>query len=318
MIKIPYRLAALLLLLGPVALTHAEPLACLIEPEKVAEIGAPSIGIINRIPVERGDYVKAGQVLVYMRAEVETASRNVAASRAKVEAELLAASAAAELAEAKVKRSRDLVKVGFISKEALDQSETELRIAKNRVVQTEEARAISQNELDLSNSVLSQRSIRAPFAGLVMDRYRNEGERIEREPVVRVAKVDPLRVEVVLPVSQYGQIKLGDQAAVKTEIADVQGVKATVVLVDRMVDAASNTFRVRLALPNPDHKIPPGLRCSIAFQGPSASESPATMPVPAPLPGIAAAASAASAGGMARTPVAAGIAGSFKRTSKTD
>lgn len=317
MIKYPYRLGALFILLGQCALAHAEPLACLIEPEKVAEIGAPSIGIINRIPVERGDYVRAGQVLVYMRAEVETASRNVAASRAKVEAELLAASAAADLAEAKVKRSRDLVKVGFISKEALDQSETELRIAKNRVVQTEEARVISQNELDLSNSVLSQRSIRAPFAGLVMDRYRNEGERIEREPVVRVAKVDPLRVEVVLPVSQYGQIKLGDLAAVKTEIADVQGVKATVVLVDRMVDAASNTFRVRLALPNPDHRIPPGLRCSIAFE-PAAREA-APLPVPAPLPGIAAAASAASVGGVAKSPVAAaGIAGGFKRTSKTE
>jgi RND family efflux transporter MFP subunit len=259
------QLLLLPLLCGTVVAAHAEPLACLIEPDKVAEIGAPGIGIIGKIAVERGDYVKAGQVLISLKDEVETASRNVAAARARVEAELKAANASKDLAQSKVTRSRELVGVGFISKEALDTAETELRIAQNRVGQAEEARHLSRIELDLSNAVLSQRSIRSPFAGLVMDRYRTEGERIEREPILRIAKVDPLRVEVVLSVAQYGQIKTGDMATVKAGIADARALRAKVVLVDRMVDAASNTFRVRLELPNPDNRIPPGLRCNIAF-----------------------------------------------------
>ena len=42
---------------------HAEPLSCLIEPDRVADVGAASVGVIEEVRVERGDRVKAGQVL---------------------------------------------------------------------------------------------------------------------------------------------------------------------------------------------------------------------------------------------------------------
>lgn len=273
------RLGMLCVLLGHGVPVFAETLGCLIEPDKVAEVGAPAIGVINRIAVERGDYVNSGQVLISMKDEIESASRNVASARAQLDAEIKAAQVARDLAQAKVKRSRDLVSVGFISKEALDQAEAELQIAQNRVFQAQETRKVSKVELDLSNAVLSQRSIRSPFAGLVMERYRTEGERIEREPILRIAKVDPLRVEVVLSFAQYGQIKAGDVATVKSGLPDAPALKATVSLVDRMVDSASNTFRVRLALPNPGNKIPPGLRCSIAFEKSAGGDKD---PLPAP------------------------------------
>lgn len=244
---------------------HADPLACLIEPDKVAEIGVPGIGIINKIVVERGDVVKENQILAYLRSDIERASVNVATVRAQAEADLKAALAAQELARSKVTRARSLVEVGFISAEALDQAEAEARIAHNRVIQAQEGKRIAQQELALSNSQLAQRTIRSPFAGIVVDRYRTEGERIEREPVLRLAKVDPLRVEVVLPLSQFGKIDVGAQATITTDVATAKNLVATVVLIDRMVDAASNTFRVRLSLPNPDYRIPAGLRCVAAF-----------------------------------------------------
>lgn len=244
---------------------HAAPLACLIEPEKVTEVGAATIGIIDRIPVERGDYVKAGQVVAYLKSDVERASVGVANAKAQAEADLKAAIAAHELAQVKVKRARDLVKVGFISKEAVDQAEAEARIAENRVVQAQEAQRVSRHELALTNASLDQRNIRSPFAGIIVDRYRTEGERVEREPIVRIAKVDPLRVEVVLPLSQFGQIEMGAPVSVKTDISGSKPLTAKVVLIDKVVDAASNTFRVRLALPNPDRSIPAGLRCVADF-----------------------------------------------------
>lgn len=259
------RKALLTMLFSVAGTAQADPLACMIEPEKVAEIGAPDIGIIHKITVERGDLIKAGQVLAYLRSDIQRASVNVASVRAQAEADLKAAIAAQDLAQAKAARARSLVDVGFISKEALDQAEAESRIAQNRVVQAQEAKQVAQKELALSNSQLAQRTIRSPFSGIVVDRYRTEGERIEREPILRIAKVDPLRVEVVLPLSQFGQIEMGAPVNIKTDIADAQQLTATVVLIDRMVDAASNTFRVRLALPNPDHRIPAGLRCSAEF-----------------------------------------------------
>jgi RND family efflux transporter MFP subunit len=239
----------------------AAPLACLIEPDKVAEVGAQVIGVLEKITVERGDIVKAGQVVAQLKSDVERASVNVAEVRARADAELKAALAAAELADSKAARARHLVSVGFVSKEAADQSEAEARIAQNRVAQAREAQRLSQQELALSNSQLAQRSIRTPFTGIVVDRYRTEGERIEREPIVRIAKIDPLRIEMVLPLAQFGQVQPGATINIKTDVTGDKLLPAKVTLVDRVVDAASNTFRVRLSLPNPDQRIPAGLRC---------------------------------------------------------
>jgi len=278
---------------------NAAPLACLIEPDKVAEVGAQVIGVLEKITVERGDMVKAGQVVAQLQADVERASVNVAAVRARAEAELKAASAAADLAQAKLARAQHLVSVGFISKDAADQAEAEARIAQNRVAQAQEAQRLSQQELALSNSQLAQRSIRTPFAGIVVDRYRTEGERIEREPVVRIAKIDPLRIEMVLPLAQFGQVAPGSVVNIKTDVTGDRLLPATVTLVDRVVDAASNTFRVRLSLPNPDQSIPAGLRCVADFASPA-------MDGPKPV--------AASKGGFTKTAYEAGTAQRLTQT----
>jgi RND family efflux transporter MFP subunit len=252
------------------------PLACLIEPDKVAEIGAPVVGIIDKVSVERGDFVKAGQVLASFNADVERASAGVASTRAQADADLKAAQAAQELAQSKLARARNLVKVGFISKEAVDQSEAEAKIAQNRVLQAEQAQRVAGRELQLSNAQLAQRTIRSPFAGVVLDRYHTAGERIEREPIVRIAKVDPLRVELVLPVAQFGHVEQGSLVNIRTDLTGGRDLPAKVVLIDKVVDAASNTFRVRLALPNPDHGIPAGLRCTAELDAGSVLPRPST------------------------------------------
>lgn len=252
---------------------NAAPLACLIEPDKVAEVGAQVIGVLEKVTVERGDIVKAGQIVAQLKSDVERASVDVAEVRARADAELKAAVAAAELAQVKAERTQHLVSVGFVSKEAADQANAEANIAKNRVGQAREAQRLSLQELVLSNSQLAQRSIRVPFSGIVVDRYRTEGERVEREPVVRIARIDPLRIEMVLPLSQFGQVKPGSTVNIKTEVTGDKLLPAKVTLVDRVVDAASNTFRVRLSLPNPDQSIPAGLRCVADFNSPEKAEA---------------------------------------------
>ncbi|HVK54494.1 MAG TPA: efflux RND transporter periplasmic adaptor subunit [Burkholderiales bacterium] len=252
-----------LLMTGQYAM--AAPLACLIEADKVAEIGSQSVGVIEKVNVERGDLVEAGQVLASLQAEVERASVSVAAVRAQAEADLKAAMAAQELMQRKVVRARELFGKKFVSQEAVDQAEAEARIASNRVAQAQEAQRVAQQELALTNTQLAQRSIRSPFSGVVTDRYRTEGERIEREPILRIAKVDPLRVEVIMPAAEFGQIRSGAAVSVNTDIPGIKDLKAKVTLVDRVIDAASNTFRVRLSLPNPDRRIPAGLRCKADF-----------------------------------------------------
>lgn len=250
---------------------HAEPLSCLIEPDRVADVGAASVGVIEEVRVERGDHVKAGQVLATLSSGVERASVAVAQARARADAEVKAAEAAAALARSKLDRARDLVKANFISPQALEQAEAEYRVAQQRAQQAVDARDVARREYELSTAQLGQRLIRAPFEGIVIERYRSQGERIEREPVVKIARIDPLRVEAIAPATLYGTIRVGQGARVTPQLKQFGTLSATVALVDKVVDAASNSFRVRLALPNPDQAIPSGLRCTVELTqaGPS-------------------------------------------------
>jgi membrane fusion protein (multidrug efflux system) len=70
---------------------------------------------------------------------------------------------------------------------------------------------------------------------------------------------------VVVPVSLYGQIKNGDQAEVRPEPPFGEVYPAKVVIVDRVVDAASGTFGLRLELPNKKGELPAGLKCNVTF-----------------------------------------------------
>ncbi|NBD19261.1 efflux RND transporter periplasmic adaptor subunit [Aquabacterium fontiphilum] len=259
------------------ALTQAaEPLNCLIEPDRVADVGSASVGVIEEMRVERGDFVKAGQVLARLSSGVERASVAVAESRARADAEVKAAEAAASLARSKLDRAKDLVKANFISPQALEQAEAEARVADQRAQQARDARDVAQREFELSAAQLGQRLIRAPFEGIVVERYRTQGERIEREPVVKIARIHPLRVEAIAPAAMFGTIQPGQTGRVTPQLKQFGTLSATVTLVDRVVDAASNSFRVRLTLPNPQLSIPSGLRCSVELTA-SVTDRPASI-----------------------------------------
>ena len=131
-----------------------------------------------------------------------------------------------------------------------------------------EAKRLAELEYKRSVEVVKRMNIRSPVNGVVVDRYLHQGEYIEDKPVMRLAQIDPLHVEVIMPVSMLGSVKNGMVAEVRPE-APVGGVyKAKVTIVDKVVDAASGTFGVRLELPNPDYKLPPALKCKVRFLNP--------------------------------------------------
>ena len=255
-----------LALLGVASPAHAaQPLACLIEPQRVAEIGSPVIGVVDSLRVERGDSVTKGQVIAVLRADVERAAVSVAHTRAQADAEEQAAAAAAQLARQRLVRARDLQAQNFISDNALDQAKTESELADQKLAQMREQRRISARERELAVTQLDLRTIRSPFDGVVAERYVSAGERVETKPLLRIAQVDPLKVLVVVPAAMYGRVAAGASVTVTPQLPNVPARQARVALVDPLVDAASNTFRVQLELPNPDRALPAGLRCKADF-----------------------------------------------------
>ena len=256
----------------------AQPLGCVIEPERIAEVGTAVIGVVESLHVERGDRVRKGQVLAVLRADVERASLAVAATRAQSDADVQAAAANFEFMRDKAARSEELVQKNFISRQALEQARAEARIAEQKLAQAREQQGVWQRERELAQAQLAMRSIRAPFDGVIIDRYVGTGERVETKALFRIANVNPLRVELMIPAALYGTVQEGTLLEVTPDIPNMRPLKAKVALVDTVMDAPSNTFRARAALANPDGRLPSGVRCRAALPGAPAREAVANTP----------------------------------------
>lgn len=240
----------------------ARPLLCVIQPDREADVGSPVIGIVESVRAERGDMVRKGQILARLRSQVEAASLQVARARAQADADVRAASANYLYLKQEFIRAEELFEQKFISKAALEKSRAEAKIAAEKLAQASRQLDVAKREVELAKAQLELRAIRAPFSGLIVDRHVTVGERIEDQPMFRIARVDPLRVEVVVPAEMFRTVTDDMIARVTPALPQSSAVDAKIVLVDRFIDAASNTFRVRASMPNSDGAIPFGSRCT--------------------------------------------------------
>ena len=120
-------------------------------------------------------------------------------------------------------------------------------------------------ELKEAEERLSLRTIKSPVNGVVAACLLGSAEYVGENPILTIARIDPLYVEVVAPVAFLGQIRLGAKATVFPEAPVGSEHTADVIVVDKVVDAASGTFGVRLKLRNKGYKLPAGLKCRVVF-----------------------------------------------------
>ena len=258
------------------------PIGCLIAPERVADIGSPVVGIVAAMKVDIGDSVRTGQVLALLRTDVEDAGVRAAQARSNIDADVRAAEANLELARQRLNRAQELQDQGFVSSQATDQARAEHDVAEQKLEQARGQKQVSAHDLAIVRAQRSQRTVRSTFDGVVIERFINAGERVEEKPLVRVAMLDPLRVELVLPANRYGSLALNERISVSPELPGAAPMLASVTHVDQVIDAASNTFRVRLKLPNPGNKLPGGARCRVELPGNAEAAAPAALPAKAP------------------------------------
>jgi RND family efflux transporter MFP subunit len=245
------------------AATAPRGLDCMIQPHQIVQVGSAAPGVIDRILVDRGDLVRAGQTIVQLQASVERAALAVARERAAQEGEMKVAAGSSELAQRELRRAQELREQNFVSQTFLDKQRAEAAVAGGRTDQAQERRKLAQREVDLAAAQLAQRNITAPIAGVVVERFMSPGEFVDQKPILRLAAIDPLRVDVLVPAVAFGQIEPGMKGSVMPELLQRKEHAAVVKTVDRVIDAATNTFRVRLELPNPGGALPAGLRCKV-------------------------------------------------------
>lgn len=270
--------AALCALLGATR-AAANPYECLIEPSQTVEIRSAVEGVIEKVHVQRGDRVKAGQVLVQLESGAEASAVQLAKARAEAQGRLASARNRLEYAGKKLDRTSNLQTQNFVSAQARDEAEAEKRILESELLQAREDREQAGYEHRHAQDILARRTLRSPFNGVVLDRMLNPGDLAEagtgRKAILKLVQIEPLRVEVVLPIAAWGKLKPRMAAEVTPEGLGGR-YAATVTVIDSVFDTASGTFGVRLELPNAEGKVPAGIRCRVDFPELRSVVSPAS------------------------------------------
>ncbi len=247
---------------------------CVIEPALTVKVGSPVVGLLRRVPISRGDIVEKGQLIAELDSAVEEATLALNRVRAENSAPIAAAQARLELNLKQLERAEKLAEKKVVAAETVDERRATLEVSRQNLRQAEVEREVLKKEVERSQALVAQRRIESPIDGVVTERHLTAGEFVHQEAyIMDIAQLDPLHVEVFLPIELYGRVRRGITGEVMPEAPIGGRYAAKVTIVDRVLDAASGTFGVRLELPNADHALPAGIRCKVIFPGIDTPES---------------------------------------------
>ena len=249
-----------------------------------AEVAAETTGRVTGTPVERGSRVAEGSPLITLsQVEAQAAVSDAEASVAQLEArlaielgepfsidkvpEVAAAKATRDLAGAEFDRIRSLLEQKVVSQAEFDQRRTQVeatnnqyRAARNSAQQQFRMLEGAKARLSLARKSLADTVVRAPFAGLVMDRKVSVGDFVTRgTKVATVVKIAPLRVELTVPEQSAGLITSGEKVRLQVDGFPGRYFEGEVRFVSPAFRPDQRALTIEAILPNPDDALKPGM-----------------------------------------------------------
>jgi RND family efflux transporter MFP subunit len=244
----------------------AAELDCMVKPEMYIELSSPIAGVLEKIWVNKGDHVAKGQVIAQLESSVEIAKAKQAKFEATNNSNITNRKAHLEFTLRNRGRLQDLYNRGSLSKGEQDKAETDAALAETELGKAIEQKKLAALELEVVSAQLKLKTIKSPIDGLVIDRYAMIGESVTDRAIMKLAQVNPLRVELVAPTEYFGLIKEGMQVEIRPERPANKVFQATVTIVDHLIDPASGSFSVRMSLPNPTDELIGGVNCVVMFK----------------------------------------------------
>jgi RND family efflux transporter MFP subunit len=241
-------------------------LDCVIEPKTTIKLASPEAGVIQTVNVDRDQVISKGEIVAELESHLQQIAVELAKLKATSTADVESQKVRLEFRKSEAERATTLHSKAIASTKTLDEAVTEQQLAEHALQKSYLDYKMAQQELAQAQARLERRSVRSPVRGVIADVTIRPGEyAYEQAPLMTIAEIDPLYVKVFLPVRYYGKVHVGTigQVAPEEPIGGLHRAKVTVV--DRVFDAASSTFGVRLELPNPDYALPAGLRCRVRF-----------------------------------------------------
>lgn len=236
-VKVPARTVAVA---TPPRLQHARAIRISgqTEADQRAALAVRSGGIIDQLPVKQGDRVKAGDLILRLADEEKAAAVEMA-------------KAVLGQRQAEWEAAERLNKAGSTPKLQLELARSQLATAKS--------------QLEAMVADLARNEVRAPFDGLIDRVDVEQGAMImQGTQVATIIKLDP-----VIGVGEVSErdlrfLRKGEEAEVR--LVNGETVKGTLRYISRDATAATRTFRVEVAIPNPDEAIPAGMTAEVVLR----------------------------------------------------
>lgn len=259
-------LLCLPMLSAPLPAAAAEPLDCVIEPRSTVRIGSAEEGLLVELRARRGDLVEKGDIVAALDSDLQRYAAEAARLRASEDIETLSNEARLRFQDTAMARIQDLRDKDFASEQRLEEVRIERDLAQLAVRSSRLQHRIAQIEADNAAARLERRFVRTPVDGVVVSVAMAEGEHVHDQAVIMtVADISVLHVEVFAPIERFADLSVGDAAEVVVPPPLDMRREATVSVIDKVFDAGSGTFGVRLAMDNAAHDMPAGLRCRVRF-----------------------------------------------------
>ena len=229
----------------------------IIEPSIVLELSSGVEGLLDAVHVDRSHYLEKGQVVARLESSVEQANVEVAAANAENTASIEVFKERLKFLELEAKRYSQLFEKEAISIREKEQAESKRKAAYWELKERIEQQELSKLHLKQAQAICNRRVVRTPIAGIVVKRYLSAGEYVEQQPILKIAKIHLLFVETISDLENFGKLKVGMHAKVFPENSPNESFDGKITVIDRVVDAASGTFGIRIEVANPDGAITP-------------------------------------------------------------
>jgi multidrug efflux pump subunit AcrA (membrane-fusion protein) len=114
------QLSVALMLIAAAGQATAADFDCIIEPRQVIELRSPLEGLIDRITVDRGDFVRTGQEVAVLDTSVEQIQAAIAKQRSQMEGAVTAGKSRVDFSANKARRIEELHRDKFMSAQLID------------------------------------------------------------------------------------------------------------------------------------------------------------------------------------------------------
>lgn len=225
------------------------------EPSRMAKISPPLTGRVTKLYVHFGAVVKAGTLLFSLDSP----------DLVSAQSDYLKARSALDQAEKNLARQKDLSAHGIGAERELEQAQTDRDTAKSEV-----DRVVMRLRLlgTGPSSIGGPLDVRSPIAGRVIDLTLSPGQFLNDPAAVVMTVADLSSVWVTASVQEKDirRVHTGDPASVAFAAYPGENFSAPVLMTGDLLDPATRAIKVRIALPNADARLKPGMFATVTFK----------------------------------------------------